>query len=302
MFFAALALAGALTAQPPQQAPSSPTQVDDIVVAGRPVGEQIRSFLDDVALPDPNLRVARFHNNVCVGAVNMRGEMAQYVVDRISDVGDAIGLEVSGPGCKPNVLVIAADDGAAFAKGLVDSRRRAFVPGGSGMVRTYAALDRFQNTDAGIRWWHVSMPVDARSGAIATRLPGEDPPFVTGAGSRLRSEIRNDINRVIIILDFNKLQGLNSRQIADFAAMVAFSQVDLDSDFSGYDSILSLMSDREYEGMSEWDMAYLKALYSAELTGVSKTQQRGEIAALMERAQVGPRARRKAVDAAVDPS
>lgn len=300
MFFAALALAGSLVVQTPQSAPTEPTQVEDIVVSGRSVGEQVRSFLDDVALPDRTLRVARFQRNVCVGAVNMRGEMAQYVVDRVSDVGGEIGLEIGEPGCKPNILIIAADDGAAFAKGLVDARRRAFLPGGSGMVRSHAALDRFQNSDSGIRWWHVAIPVDARTGAIATRMPGEDAPYVTGANSRLRSEIRNDISRVIIILDFKKLNGLNAQQVADFAAMVAYSQVDLDADFSGYDSILSLMSDRQFTGLSDWDMAYLKALYSAELTSVSKNQQAGEIARLMEMRQLRPRTRGGA--AASDPS
>lgn len=302
MLFIALALAGVLAAQTPQNVPSDPTAVDDVVVSARPLDRQISTFLDDVVVPDRNLRVARFNRNICVGAVNMRGEMGQYIVDRVSQIGMDIGLEPGDPGCAPNILIIASQDGAALAKGMVDARPRIFNPGGTGMTRTRAALARFQASDLGIRWWHVAMPVDSRTGQIAVRLPGEDAPTASGANSRLRSDIRNDINRAIIIVDFEKMAGMNATQVADFAAMVALSQVDLDSDFSGYDSILSLMSDRQFEGISEWDMAYLRALYSAELTGVSKNQQMGEIARLMEVRQIRPRERAKAAATPSDQS
>lgn len=286
MILTALVLAGALALYPQQTTPSPPTEVDDVVVTGRRLDQQIQSFLDDVSVPDRNLRVARFQRNICVGAVNMRAETAQYIVDRVSEIGLDIGLDAGEPGCSSNILIIASNDGAAFAKKMVDARPRIFQPGGLGMVRSRAALSRFQSTDAGIRWWHVAIPVDNHTGSRAVRLPSEDAPITTGANSLLRTEIRNDINRVIVIVDFTKLQGMNARQIADYAAMVAFSQVDLDADFSGYDSILSLMSDRQFAGITDWDMAYLRALYSAELNQVSKNRQLGEIAQLMEMREI----------------
>ena len=288
MFLAALLAAGLTLQSAPQTENQQPTAVDDVVVSARPLDQQIRTFLDDVSVPDRNLRVARFQKSVCVGAVNLRAETAQYLVDRISQIGLDIGLEPGEPGCSPNVIVIAAADAAELAQGMVKAKPRTFNPGGTGMNRTRAALERFQNTDAPIRWWHVSIPVDNHTGQIAVRLSGEDAPYTTGSVSRLRTEIRNDISRAIIILDFDKLEGMNFTQIADFAAMVAFSQVDLDADFSGYDSILSLTSDRQFEGISDWDMAYLKALYSAELNQISKNQQMGEIARLMEMRQIRP--------------
>ena len=295
MFFAALALAGSLAIQAPQSATDTPTAVDDVVVSGRSLDRQIRSFLDEVSVPDRNLRVARFQRDICVGAVNMRGDMAQYIVDRVSQVGMDIGLEPGEPGCTPNILIIASNDAAALAKGMVDARPKVFNPGVSSMSRNRAALQRFQASDAPIRWWHVSIPMDAHTGEVAVRLPGEEePPIVTGTASRLRTEIRDDISRVIIIVDFDKLEGANAQQVADFAAMVAYSQVDLDADFSGYDSILSFPTDRQFASISDWDMAYLRALYSAELTGVSKNHQMGEIARLMETRQIRPRERNQA--------
>ena len=281
-------LASALAIQAATPAPQTPpTAVDDVVVSARPLEQQVRSFLDDLTTPEANLRIARFQNNICVGAVNMRGQTAQYVVDRISQIGLDIGLEPGEPGCSPNILVIASQDGTALAESMVQARPVVFRPGGSQMNRNRNALARFQESDAAIRWWHVSVPMDNHTGQIAVRLPGdEDAPFTTGSAARLRTEIRNDISRVIVILDFNKLEGLNMTQVADFAAMVSFSQVDLDGDFSAYDSILALPSDKTQTGITEWDLAYLRALYSAELTATQKSQQIGEIARLMQTREV----------------
>lgn len=288
MFIASLAVAASLMGQAQSQPDPQVTAVDDVVVSARPLDAQVRSFLDDVALPERNLRMARWYRHVCVGMFNLRGASAQYVVDRVSEIGLEIGLEPGEPGCTPNILIFASDNGAELAKGMVKARPRVFDPGGSGMVRTRAALRRFQDSDAGIRWWHVSVPMDSDTNSIAVRLPGESAPWVGATPSRLRTEIRNDIGRVFIILDINKLDGMNMTQVADYAAMVAFSQIDSDADFSGYDSILAMMSDRSKQGMTSWDQAYLKALYSAELTQVQKNHQIGEIARLMEIRELRP--------------
>ncbi len=269
--------------QPPAQ---DATRIDDIVVNARRDADQIRSFLDDISLPERSLNTARFFEKVCVGVVNLRPDAAQLIADRVSLIAEEIGLQAGEPGCTPNILVIAANDGAGLARGLVQRSRRAFDPGGSGMVRNRSALQAFQSGDAAIRWWHVAVPVDAHTGNLAVRLPGEDAPVVTGSNSRLRSELRHDIARVIVIVDISKLDGLHFGQVADYVSMVSLSQVDAGGNFEGYDSILSLLADNpQVQSLTEWDEAYLKALYSAELNQVSKSHQRGEIARLMEAAR-----------------
>lgn len=259
------------------------TRIDDIVVSARRDADQIRSFLDDVSLPERSLNTARFFENICVGVVNLRPDAAQLIADRVSQVSLDVGLNPGEPGCRPNVLVIATNDGAGLARGLVQRKRRAFDPGASGMVRNRTALEAFQTGDAAIRWWHVAAPMDAHSGHLAVRLPGEEAPQTRGSNSRLRSELRHDIARVIVILDLTKLEGLHFGQVADYISMVSLSQVDAGGNFSGYDSILAVLADnRQVQSLTEWDEAYLKALYSAELNQVAKSHQQGEIARLME--------------------
>lgn len=286
--FVATILSGlmAFQASTSQPAAQDATRIDDIVVSARRDADQIRSFLDDISLPERSLNTARFFNKVCVGVVNLRPDAAQLIADRVSLVAEEVGLEAGEPGCTPNILVIATNDGAGLARGLVERKRRAFDPGGSGMVRNRSALEAFQSGDDAIRWWHVAVPVDSHTGQRAVRLPGEEAPMITGVTSRLRTELRHDISRVIVILDMNRLEGLHFGQVADYISMVSLSQVDAGGNFAGYDSILAMLADnRQIQTMTEWDEAYLKALYGAELNQVTKSRQQGEIARLMERSR-----------------
>lgn len=266
------------------------TELGDIVVQGRRIDEQVSGFIDEVIAAPSGRGPARWRDSICVGVANIRGEAAQYVVDRVSQVALEVGLEIGEPGCRPNILIIGSPDGAGMARGLVDARPRVFWPGGSGMNRSRAALDAFQNSEAPVRWWHISVPVDAQTGTRAVRLPEDEEPIriERTTSGRLRTAIRNDLNRVIIILDLTKTDGLNFRQIADYAAMVAFSQVDPDADISGYDSVLGLFSHpAATEGLTDWDMAYLKALYAAELNQGAAVHQTGEVRGLMARDRKG---------------
>lgn len=284
----------AMLTSPVDQGQSAPangaqttTELEDIMVQGRRMDERVRGFIDEVVAAPAGRGPARWRDNICVGVANLRGEAAQYMADRVSEVAMDIGLEPGEPGCQPNILIIGTDDGAAMAQGLVAARRNVFWPGGSGMSRSRSALEAFQANDKPVRWWHISLPVNSQTGDIAVRLPGDEPPRVAKTTSgRLRTTIRNDLSRVIIIVDMGKADGLDMRQIADYAAMVAFSQVDPDADTEKYDSILNLFGQPQTTPhLSEWDMAYLKALYGAELNQSSTNQQAGEIQGLMARDQ-----------------
>ena len=285
MTFAALALGGLLAIQ---SAPAQPVQADqataveDVVVVGRQLDEQISSFLEDVTLPEANMRVSRWNKGICVSVVNMRNDAAQFIVDRVSEVAMGVGLEPGEPGCKANVTIIAAGNADSVAREMVDRYGHILRPDVADSTRNRAALRRFAETDAAVRWWHVSVLMDSHSGHAAVRMPKDDLAIVEGNYSRLRTELRKDIASAIVILDINQLHNLNLSQIADYAAMVTLSQIDLDADFSGYNSILAMEANPSISGLTDWDRAYLSALYSASLSQAQKSRQIQEIADLMQ--------------------
>lgn len=288
MSFLALALAAGLLSQTPGQAQDPAggpvAELGDVVVEGRRLRSVVQSFVGEVTAPATSDRgPARWNGPVCIGVVNLRAEVAQYIVDRASDVARELGLEAGEPGCAANVLIIAAADGQAVADGIVEERRRAFVPGGSGMTRTLSALEDFRTSDAPVRWWHVSAPVDSESGELATRLPGRDAPQIAvSRASRIRTDIRDDLFKAIIVVDISKVESLSLPQLADYCTLIALAQVDPKADVASFETILNVFIDPAITGLTSWDRDYLAALYGIEQNRLGSARG-GEIVDLMMR-------------------
>lgn len=260
-----------------QQAPDpEAVELEDVTVVGRSLTDLIRGFTAEVAEPNRYRGLARWDNQICVSAVNLRVETAQYLVDRVSTIAEDVGLQAGEPGCTPNLMIVATDDGGALARQLVSERRRAFRMGGSGMDRGKVALEDFQATDRPVRWWQMSMPIDSQTGNRAYRIPGEcsnscssvndyAPVIAIAGASRLRTQIVDNIIRSIVIVDINDVAGLSTQQLADYIALVSLAQIDPDADTRAYSSILNVFGDREaVTELTSWDRAYLRGLYDAE--------------------------------------
>lgn len=261
---AALALSGA-----PQQAAPAPAQesrVDDIeVIGGRALRDAVEVFADTVVAPPRGRNPARWARRVCVGAVNLQRDAAQALIDRVSQVAMEVGLQPGDPGCRADILIVGTDDGSAMAEALVSHRPMAFRPGWSGASRSSLQLARFQESEAPVRWWHVALPVVGETGQIAVKMPGEGPPMIPG-GTRLRTEVRNNLSRAIIIVDFNRASGVSFEQLSDFVAMAALAQIDPDADMSGFPSVLNVFEEpTAASGLTDWDRAYLTGLYGVEM-------------------------------------
>ena len=283
---AAIAFAAALSGptdapngRPLQTAPQAaqqdePVRLEDIEVTGRPLDALITGFINEVAAPARNRGLARWDGEICVGAANLRRDVAQYLVDRVSTVAEDVGLAVGHPGCSANVLIVASGDADALTAGLTE-RRRAFRVGGSGMDRGESAFQAFRNSDAPVRWWTVSAPVDANTGEVATRIPGECrnactnatdmAPIVNVTASRLTTQIVDRILRTVVVLDVDKVADISAQQLADYVAMVVLAQIDPEADTRNYASVLNVFEAPETaDGLTQWDVAYLDGLYDAE--------------------------------------
>ncbi|MFN4040113.1 MAG: hypothetical protein ACK4I0_00435 [Brevundimonas sp.] len=294
-------LAGILAASSPQQQPTAsdpetPTRLEDIEVTGRRLETVIRDFVNDVAAPNPGRNLARWDRGVCIGAANFQAETAQYLVDRISTVADDLGLRSGAPGCKPNVLVIASSDPNVLASDLIERSPLSFRPGGSGMDRGGSQLRAFRDSDRPVRWWAVSVPTDSHTGQRAVRLRGEcadpcskvehyAPQIEVFAASRLSTQIVDDLNRVIVIVDVNKIDNVSAQQLADYVAMVSLSQINPTADTSAYASILNVFDEPDYaSSLTEWDQAYLRGLYGSQRTQQLAGANRSEVVATIRRA------------------
>lgn len=277
---------------------SAAVRLEDVEVVGRPLDSMISDFVREVAAPNNGRGLARWRDPVCVGVANLQREPAQYIVDRVSEIADDLGLKAGKPGCTANALVVATSDGAATANAMVEESPRTFRIGGSGMDRGRESLRRFRASDRPVRWWNVSMPVDSDTGMRAVRIPGDcsgscikgfemAPVVPVFAASRLNSQIVDDIFRTIVIIDVDQVANVTIQQLADYVAMVTFAQIDPDSDTSAYASILNIFTQpADAESLTDWDKAYLAGLYAAERGHVSTRVARSEIVDAIRREHV----------------
>ena len=305
---AALAVATLLTgsAGPDQDSPPPPaaqdaSQLEDVVVEGRPLREATVAFVDEVAAPasGSGTGAAAWRQTLCVGVGNLQREAAEQIIERISATAEGLGVRLGGPGCEPRVFITFTIDADETTRALVASRRREFLLNMSGANRGGQALARFQNTDAAVRWWHVSVPVDVDTGIAANRGVGDEPfqapgmyitspnqlgdnrRFVTG--SMLRNDLRDDLAQVIVVVDVDKIGGVTTDQLAAYLTMIALVQVDPEAQPRGYDTILNLFDqpERAPATLTSWDMAFLGGVYGAEQSQISGQQRLGAVAAAM---------------------
>ena len=295
----ALAVLSLLAASPEQVAPQQPppppaqgeaaaTDLGEVTIEGRRLAEMARDFVGEIAAPAQSRGLARWRGSICVGVANLESERAQYVADRISTVAEDLGLAPGRPGCEANILVVFADDGQALAAALVEHNRRAFRIGISGVDRGGEALERFATAERPVRWWQVSLPVDRDTHERAVRLPGDlAPPVTTVRGvSRLNSQVVDELNKAIVIVDVDLVSGADLVQLADYIAMVSLAQVDPEANTSGFDTVLNVFADPgSAPGLTPWDWSYLEALYGSERTRQNPQSIAGEVADGLERSR-----------------
>lgn len=251
----------------PQEAPATP--LEDVIVSGETLQERADRFVDEVAQPVQGRGLARWDRPACFGVVNFEGDSARSIADRLVTRADELGLPVGDPDCDPNVFVIGAVDAPGVARAWVARSPGAFEPRVGSTAGRPSALRHFVSSDAAVRWWPISIPMhfDIFTGRSqpAVRLPGQSAPKLrVYAKSQHASRIRDDLVKVMVLVDVEKLGPVTLDQLCDYLLMIAYAQIDPEGDTSGYETILNLFEDATVPGLTPWDRSYLAALYEGD--------------------------------------
>ncbi|MCP5146206.1 MAG: hypothetical protein H6978_15460 [Gammaproteobacteria bacterium] len=268
---------------------------ETIVVTGTKGSDTLRETITDFVAevgdpPSANYGYARWNRNLCVSVASLPEDPAQYIVNRISEVAEGLGLGAREAGCAPNITVVFTNDGAKLASRLVETSPRAFRPYGGvgGTTQGLHALNEFATSAEPVRWWLLTMPVD-RAGMVAVRLQDNSDqgayPTIQGSNSRISHSVRDDLWGAYVIVDVSKVRQFNWTQIADYLAMVVLVQIDPAATPAGFDSILNLFdTTTPAAGLTEWDKSYLHAVYEMAQYRLPRTQ-KSELVSRMLRAQ-----------------
>lgn len=281
----------------------------DIVVTARPTPEVIREFVGQMATSSRTTnQLSRWDRHICPGVAGLRTAYAQFVVDRLAQRALDVGLDVGEPGCDANILIIVTPEPDEVARDLVQNNPAALGYHQQRLRRTLGrrALATFVASNAPVRWWHVSRTAtpdgqDVRepaptlapmTGNTIVSLTREHPIMMGTGSSRLSRQTHQDFGAAFVIVDAGQLEavGFDFAALADYVAMVTLAQLDPEADTSPYPTILNLFSENvePVRAMTEWDIAYLRGLYSMRRESRSAASQESDIARSMNDDLVTP--------------
>jgi len=225
------------------------------------------SATDDLIVTATSEGAARWDRPICIGVTGLRPDVAQSIVDRVSQRAYSVGLTPGEAGCTSNVLVIFSNDADGQARSISgESTDPASGLGRSGTTLGRAAFADFLTTDRPVRWWQVSRTVtDAGEVVDRNERAGEPQRVLVPETGRLRRATHLEFSHAIVIVDMTQVAGVRFDALADYIAMAALSGIDGRSNLSGRSTVMNLFgpATNRPTGLTDWDMAYLRALYTS---------------------------------------
>jgi len=251
---------------------------DEVVVYGKPFEDVVRQFVGELSgAPEADDQMARWDRSVCPGILGLKDvPTARRLIDRLAVRAFELELDVGEPGCEPNILVFFTDDPPALTS-FLRSQIEPVLNERNISTLGRRALAAFTENVAPVRWWSFA--------ATKSRLGldiGSDLAVRDLSPSRVRRLTRQDLSKIVIVVDARLTSNLRVGALGDYLAMVSLAQIDPEADTRGLATILNLFNDGPSE-MTEWDKAYLAGLYGATRAARSINQQEGEIRRAMMR-------------------
>jgi hypothetical protein len=277
----ALALLSVASTAPSMVEPV-PSDSSAIVVEGaRNRERQIDNFVKELTPVPIHGQLSRFEDAVCPQVFGMPAAYNQLVAERMRAVAAAAGIPVGKASCRTNIVVVLTEDKADFIKRAALKRSYIFPQAWSGsQIR---ALER--DPAPAVAW---TIEEEISSDGKGFDYHGESAINRTvGFASRLRPPARPRSLASVLVIQADALDGLSTRQLADYAAMRTFVHTDPALiKGSSTQTILTLLDTPMGQPVpltvTTWDLSFLKSFYSSHLNSFAEYQ-RSEMARSMRR-------------------
>lgn len=280
---------------PPEPIKSS----DTIVVTGqkpekKAIKQEATQFIRTVIAKPDDEQYARRNAPICPKVFGIDAQYAQIVEKRIRDIATAVDAPIASSECKLNLVVRFSNNGDAYISKLKAVK--------SGLFSSIPLPERksFYASTSPVRWWY-NLHFTGSDGRDLQPNASVSIPIGLTLGSKGFSRSQSpsiiDTNLIVrveastVVIDVNKVTGFPLDTIASYAAMLSLGHIRQDADYTGTPSILGIFNTAKTiadapRDLTEWDYAYLRALYKIPLNRVASTQ-RSKIATAMAKELTG---------------
>ncbi len=287
----AAALGGAGVSPSAEPPPPKTTLQGVTVTAAKPSAPNadVRGSIDQFSGAAGDGRIARWAAPVCPLARGLPSGFNGFIEDRIKANATSVGALAGGRRCETNILILFTPSPNALAAALVKEKR--IVLTGAGDRSSTGKLDRFVKDEDVARVFRETEVAPATAGgggageavdmsaalslsygylAGATGTSGGSANQTTGArqfgggiASRLDGAGNAALERVIIIVDSRRTANLTAGQIADYLSLAALADVrEPKTPFQPKTIANLFLAPNDVDALTNWDRAYLKALYA----------------------------------------
>lgn len=251
---------------------SSKTGLPEVVIeANREALERrVRTFVTTLThsrrFPDPGQPAPRWMQPLCFEVAGLPRKYAEFVATQLVHIAASVGADVRKECARPQ-----ANFEIVFTPNPADTLRYASQHPLLLQERPETSLSQIERflsppKSVVVRVWHSTEVLDAYGAPCGFSLlvPGVLSCGDNSGGSRIHVVSAAAFARTIVVVDSTRIQGIQLGQISAYVAMVGLADVDDDVDVGDAPSILRLFgdpSDKRVEGLTEWDRAFLSALY-----------------------------------------
>lgn len=255
-------------------AQSEPDLEEIVVTGGRvdvpTVRDQAQAYVRAITADPIEGQLARWTGPVCPKAIGLGEAHAEIVVQTIRRTAMEAGAPVAKVNCQPNIVVAFTTDAPDLMRRLGQHRPSPFTE----VPRAERA--KLMEGHHPIRWWTTTLTVGSSGHPVTTASAAllNQPDIPLGPSGRVLSSygstligtnVEVGLRSVTVVVDVDAASGSTLNALAARVAMVALAPIRLGGGSGGAPSVLAvdtLQPDRWVQNLTEWDRAYLAALYS----------------------------------------
>jgi hypothetical protein len=260
------------TASLPRPIAAPHEEVDTITVEvardrEKSLRRQVRNYVSLITAPPHGEHLARWTRDapLCPLVAGLPSDDGELVLDRLLQIAASSGVPMAPEYCTPNLRVTVTSQPDELLKTWIKRDPWMFD---SQIDEGGRKIHDFLHASTPVRsWYNVAFKgfgaFEYIPGTPVASLPGTTGP---GVG------IHRDLWSVIVVVDARPAQQVSIDQLAAYIAMVGLAQIRMDAKLDDAPTILQLFSNSKKAppGLSPWDRAYLKGLYSTERSDVTQ--------------------------------
>jgi hypothetical protein len=226
---------------------------------------RVEAFVNQITAVANEDGVPRWQKPVCPLVSGLPREDGEFILGRVTELAQAAGVPLAGEHCNPNLYILVSLEPQQLLQAMA-KRNYGFTFGYPPDAPPPNVIDRFIATPRPVRVWYTSQERDLEGFALI-RGPQDEPPMVPAPGSLLMIGSMWSLERVFVVVDKTRLQGVTRGQLADYVGMVALADLKPGAKLGDAATILRLFDGAPRQApstMTDWDQAFLKALYATD--------------------------------------